>query len=148
MKFSNSTCILSVWQVGGCFVCNTLSLPKLLLLLCDKTMYMTCNESTVLVRILYCQDRTTTQPHIRMHICTYYSTNMCYGVIANLLYTRIQYMCMHNTCKWNRKKLHVLHVTTACTVQCIQVLEFTGYDYMHTHLITEICKPQSDTPEG
>ena len=62
-------------------------LVVLYLLLCDKTMYMdVCTVRTVC--ILYCQDRTTTHTHVRMHIHTVSPTCcMCYGVVAHLLCT-------------------------------------------------------------
>ena len=75
----------------------------------------------ILVRIPYCPNRKTTHvcivaSHILMHIHTVYiycSTNMLHvlWVIAHLLYTRIQYICMHNTCKWRIARLYMY-----CTV--------------------------------
>ena len=115
--------------------CSTIILY---LLLCDKTMYMTCTVFTELVRILHCRDRTTTHvcilaPHILMHLHTVYiyiycHTNMLHvlWVIAHLLYTRIQYICMHNTCKW-RTARHYMY----CTVQC-RIARHYIYCTVHT----------------
>ena len=64
---------------------------------------------------------------------------MCYGSLP-ISYTHVYstYVCITHASGEQQD--------TTCTVQCIQVHKFTGYDYMQMHLITVIWKPQSDTP--